>query len=76
MEKYGRDTLNVQLDFSHEHGMEAAWCLSMNDVHDRFPQGTRRWTYGLAPFKREYPEYMMGKEGDWEKYQGYTRHKP
>ena len=70
VEKYGRDTLQIQLDFSHEHGMEAVWALRMNDVHDAFPPGSRRWTYGLAPFKQEHPEFMMGKEGDWDKYGG------
>ena len=70
VEKYGRDTLQIQLDFSHEHGMEAAWALRMNDVHDAFPPGSRRWTYGLAPFKKEHPEFMMGKEGDWDQYAG------
>ncbi len=68
IEKYGRDSLQVQLDFSREHGMEAAWCLRMNDVHDSFPMGSRRYNYGQAPFKRDNPEYMMGEEGDWEKY--------
>ncbi len=68
VEKYGRDALQIQLDFSREHGMEAAWCLRMNDVHDSFPMGSRRYTYGLAKFKRENPGYMMGQEGDWEKY--------
>ena len=70
VEKYGRDTLQIQLDFSHEHGMEAVWALRMNDVHDAFPPGSRRWTYGLAPFKQEHPEFMMGKEGDWDQYAG------
>ena len=70
VEKYGRDTLQIQLDFSHEHGMEAVWALRMNDVHDAFPPGSRRWTYGLAPFKKEHPKFMMGKEGDWDKYAG------
>ena len=68
VEKYGRDPLEIQLDFSREHGMEAAWGLRMNDVHDAFPMGSRRYNYGLAKFKRENPEYMMGREGDWEKY--------
>jgi hypothetical protein len=68
VEKYGRDTLEIQLDFSHEHGMEAAWCLRMNDVHDAFPPGSRRWTYGLAPFKLEHPDCLMGEQGDWYKH--------
>ena len=67
--KYGRDALEIQLDFSREHGMEAAWALRMNDVHDAFPMGTRRYNYGIAKFKRENPGYMMGREGDWEKYE-------
>ena len=69
VEEYGRDTLQIQLDFSREHGMEAAWCLRMNDVHDSHPPGSRRWNYGLAQFKQENPGYMMGKDGDWEKYE-------
>ena len=73
VEKYGRDTLEIQLDFSHEHGMEAAWCLRMNDIHDAFPPGSRRWTYGLAPFKQEHPDCMMGEQGDWDKY-GHHHH--
>ena len=71
VEKYGRDTLQIQLDFSHEHGMEAAWCLRMNDVHDAHPMGSRRWNYGLAKFKRENPEFMMGQDGDWDKHEGH-----
>jgi hypothetical protein len=79
VEKYGRDSLQVQLDFSREHGMEAAWSLRMNDAHDAFPMGSRRYNYGLAKFKRENPAYMMGQEGDFEKYErgnprsGWTR---
>jgi hypothetical protein len=68
VDKYGRDPLEIQLDFSREHGMEAAWCIRMSDIHDSFPMGSRRYNYGLAKFKRDHPECMMGKEGDWEKY--------
>ena len=66
VEKYGRDALQVQLDFSHENGMEAAWALRMNDIHDSYPPGSRRWNYGLAKFKRDNPEYMMREEPDWD----------
>ena len=68
VDRYGRDTLQVQLDFSRENGMEAVWALRMNDVHDAFPMGSRRWHYGLARFKVEHPECMIGKEGDWERF--------
>ena len=73
VEKYGRDSLQVQLDFSHEHGLEAAWCLRMNDCHDALPMGSRPWTYGLAKFKRDHPQCLMGTEGDWEKYGQHDR---
>ena len=79
IEEYGRDPLEIQLDFSRKHGMEAAWCIRMNDFHDSFPMGSRRYNYGLAKFKRDHPQCMMGKEGDWEKYgqhnprSGWTR---
>ena len=65
VEKYGRDSLQIQVDFSHENNMEAFWSLRMNDGHDSYPMGSRRWTYGLAPFKRDHPEYMMGQPDDW-----------
>ena len=68
IEQYGRDTLGVQVDFCHENGLEIFWCLRMNDGHDAYPAGTRRWTYGLDPFKRDHPEYLMGEPGDWDKY--------
>ena len=69
VEKHGRDSLQIQTDFCHEHGMEAFWSLRMNDAHDSHPPGTRRWTYGLAPFKQDHPEYLMGEPEDWEKYE-------
>lgn len=66
VEQYGRDTLQIQTDFSHAHGMEAFWSLRMNDGHDSYPPGARRWDYGLAPFKRDHPEFLMGEPGDGE----------
>ena len=71
--KYGRDSLQIQTDFCHEQGMEAFWSLRMNDGHDAHPPGTRRWTYGLAPFKRDHPEYLMGEPEDWDKYEDGRR---
>jgi hypothetical protein len=66
--KYGRDSLQIQTDYCHENGIEAFWSLRMNDAHDSHPPGTRRWTYGLARFKRDHPEFMMGEPADWERY--------
>ena len=66
VQKYGRDNLEIQTEFVHGHGMEGFWSLRMNDVHDAHPPGDRRWSdYGLAPFKRDHPEYLFGKLEDW-----------
>ena len=64
VEKYGRDTLQIHTDFSHEHDMEVFWSLRMNDSHDATPPGERRWNYGLSQFKRDHPEFLMGELGD------------
>ena len=72
--KYGRDSLQIQTDFCHENDMESFWSLRMNDGHDSHPMGSARWTYGLAPIKRDHPEYLMGQPGDWEKYSDGPRH--
>ena len=74
VEQYGRDSLQIQTDFSHENNMEAFWSLRMNDVHDAYPMGSRRWTYGLAPFKQDHPEYMFGTIEDWDEDAGPKRH--
>ncbi len=68
VEQYGRDGLGIQVDFCRQHDLEIFWSLRMNDRHDSYPMGSRRWTYGLAPFKRDHPEYILGVPEDWEKY--------
>ncbi len=75
IDTYGRDNLQIQTDFSHEHGMEAFWSLRMNDDHDSYPMGYRhQHDHDLAAFKREHPEYLMGEPADWEKYPEGARH--
>ena len=74
IDTYDRDSLNIQVDFAHERGIESFWSLRMNDVHDSTPEGTRRFTYGLAPFKRNHPEYMMGVPDDWGEYPKGPKH--
>ncbi len=71
IELYGKDDLQIQIDFCRKNGLEIFWSLRMNDGHDAYPVGSGRWTTGgwhIAPFKRDHPEYLMGKPGDWEKY--------
>ena len=75
IDTYGRDNLQIQVDFSHEHGMEPFWSLRMNDDHDSYPMGYRhQHDHDLAAFKREHPEYLMCEPADWEKYPEGPRH--
>ena len=41
IDTYGRDNLQIQVDFCHEHGKEVFWSLRMNDTHDAHPKGYR-----------------------------------
>jgi hypothetical protein len=68
IERYGRDTLGVQIDFSHRNGLEIFWSLRMNDGHDSYPATSSRGTYGIAPFKRDHPECLFGVPDDFEKF--------
>ena len=66
IEQYGRDNLQIQLDFYREQQMEGFWSLRMNDTHDSWPGGSAFLVDGLAPFKREHPECLMGEPPDPE----------
>lgn len=70
IDTYGRDDLQIQVDFGHEHGLEVFWSLRMNDTHDAYPENYRTRYYGIAPFKLDHPEYMMGEPEDWDRYEG------
>ena len=39
----------------------------MNDTHDSWPGGSNFLVDGLAPFKRDHPEFLLGQAGDREK---------
>ena len=67
IDKYGRDNLQIQGDYCREHNMEGFWSLRMNDTHDSWPGGSNFLVDGLAPFKREHPECLMGEPPDPEK---------
>ena len=56
----GRDCLELIVDYSRSHGMEAFWSMRMNDVHDGALPETR------SRFKIEHPEYLVGIEGDYD----------
>ncbi len=61
IDRYGRDNLQIQIDFGHEHDMEVFWSLRMNDTHDAWPSGSHHQVDGLAPFKQTYPEFLLKK---------------
>ena len=58
---YGKDALEVMVDFTHKHGLEIFYSNRTNDAHDYyFPE----W---LAYIKVKHPEYTIGHaqaEGD------------
>ena len=54
----GRDSLQIMTDFGHEHGMEVFWSMRMNDTHDSGDNAL------LCQWKKDHPEYLMGKKGD------------
>ena len=74
IDTYGRDDLQIQVDYAHDNGLEVFWSLRVNDTHDSYPEGYRTRYYGIAPFKLDHPEYLLGEQGDWEKYPEGPRH--
>jgi hypothetical protein len=60
----GRDSLEIMVEFGHEHGMEAFWSMRMNDTHDSADATL------LCQWKKEHPEYLMGTKQDGFRYGG------
>ena len=58
----GRQYAKVAVAFGHEHGMEVFWSYRMNNIEDSFA------AWSLTRWKREHPEYCIGKAEDWAKY--------
>lgn len=61
-EQYKTDALALTSQFCHENDLEIFFTHRINDIHDCFID------WELSTFKREHPEYLMGKKGDWQKY--------
>lgn len=70
IDTYGRDNLQIQVNFCHEHGKEVFWSLRMNDTHDAHPKGYRTHYTGLASFKQDHPHCLMGEPEDWDRHAG------
>jgi hypothetical protein len=54
----GPDTLATVVDFGHAKSMEVFWSMRMNDTHDSGDPAL------LCRWKKEHPEWLMGKRGD------------
>ena len=61
-EKYNTDALSLTVQFCHENDLEIFFTHRINDIHDCFLD------FELSTWKREHPEYLLGKTGDWQKY--------
>ncbi len=51
----GFDTLQTQIDFAREHGMEIFWSMRMNDVHDS--SKGRSWLF--TKWKDQHRDWLM-----------------
>jgi hypothetical protein len=58
--KQETDPLKMTIDFGHKNGMEVFWSMRMNDTHD---SGKNRDDL-FCNWKREHPDYLVGKRGD------------
>jgi len=58
----GKDCLELVVERCHEAGVEVFWSHRINDIHDSFTP----WL--LSQWKRENPQFLMGKAGDNKKY--------
>jgi len=62
----GTDTLKLVVDFCKEHDLEVFFTHRINDIHDSMASGD----FELATWKRDHPEYLLGKKEDQGKYTG------
>ena len=74
VDRYGRDNLQFQTDFCHQSGLEVFWSMRMNDTHDAHPPGYRAEYHGLAPFKQQHPQCIMGQQEDFDRYSDGPKH--
>jgi len=58
----GKDCLELVVERCHEAGVEVFWSHRINDIHDSFTP----WL--LSQWKRENPQFLMGKAGDNKEY--------
>ena len=62
----GHDPVAMALGFCHAHDIPYFPSIRMNDASESMH---KNWTR-TAVWKREHPEYLLGKQGDYQKYPG------
>lgn len=60
----GHDPVALALKFCHKHKIEFYPSFRMNDIHESLHKNWLR----TAVWKREHPEYLLGKHGDNHRY--------
>ncbi len=55
----GTDSLQVVVDFGHDHDMEVFWSMRMNDTHDVSHQPDKPHLL-FPPLKEEHPDWLVG----------------
>ncbi|MGB0579252.1 MAG: hypothetical protein ACPGVU_06070, partial [Limisphaerales bacterium] len=62
----GTDPLEVVGDFCRQHDLEFFCSFRMNDIHDGAvdPSGKLVYPHLFSEFKRDHPEYLLGKVGE------------
>jgi hypothetical protein len=63
LRRLGTDPLKVAVEFGHKNRQEVFWSYRMNNIEDSFA------AWSLSRWKREHPEYCIGKPEDWGKYE-------
>jgi hypothetical protein len=60
----GKDTLALVVEYCKQHDLEVFFTHRINDIHDSVPSGNLE----LSTWKRDNPQYMLGKQADQGKY--------
>ena len=60
----GTDALELAVKFCHENELEIFFTHRINDIHDSMDS----CSFELSTWKREHPEYCLGKREDRDKY--------
>jgi len=58
----GTDPLELAIKLCKENDLEIFFSHRINDIHDSFLD----WEF--STWKRDHPEYLLGKRGDWQKF--------